>query len=201
MDAIQWLAVLFIGLFVVATISSLFTEDTFKNYVYSTTTNSTLSNFNSTVNASHIVTLAAFSTIDGKTADKTLTAVVENRNATNSFTITTYLNNVVLETFSALNNTNTTHTFTSVAFVSGVKNNLTYATTATGGNPHNIRSTAAYYPTSTIDSSMGSIYTNLYTKTGTVYKILVLVLIVILLAVAMRSLGGLSGTGASGTSQ
>ena len=121
------LLILFIGIFTISTIYNLTAPGDISSYVYASSSNSSASYLNSTINATHKLSIGAISSlISGVTPTKSLTTTVSNYNATDDFTVTAYLNNVSLGSFTAVKNTNTTHTFNNLAFVANAANNITY---------------------------------------------------------------------------
>ena len=187
MNAIRALAVLFLGLFIFATLAEVLPEENLKDYAYTTTANSTVEFTNSTTNVTHNITVGAIASISGETPTKTLTAVVDNANTTDTYTVTAYLNGVSLGSFTALNNTNTSNTFTSVAFTASTVNTILYTSDGDDELLY-VNSTTIKYPSSTTDTQFGTINNDLISKTGTVYKVLILVVVITSLVIALKYL-------------
>ena len=180
---------LFVGLFMVATVSNITPESTLKDYGYTTATNSTDLTIDVTSNGTHKVTIGTIVSITGETASSLLTTIVDNQNGTNSFTVYVLLNDASLGTITATNNTITTQQFTSVNWVTGSVNKLTYVTNNAESEVF-VNSSASYYPSSKVDTDFGDINTSIISTMGTVFSVLGLVLIVIALALAIGALKG-----------
>ena len=180
---------LFVGLFMVATVSNITPESTLKDYGYTTATNSTDLTIDVTSNGTHKVTIGTIVSITGETASSLLTTIVDNQNGTNSFTVYVLLNDVSLGTITATNNTITTQQFSDVNWVTGSVNTLTYVSNNVGSEVF-VNSSASYYPSSKVDTGFGDINTSTISTMGTVFSVLGLVLIVIALALAISALKG-----------
>lgn len=118
---------LFFGIFMTSIISdALFPEDSRYVYGYTTLTNSTSQEINGTLNASYNFDVGAFADdIEGTTPRKELTTTVQNTN-TSARTVTVYLNDVSLGSFTATADATTSHTFSSVNWTESAQNNVTY---------------------------------------------------------------------------
>lgn len=199
MDAIRALMVLFIGIFIVVVLVDVIPESSLKDYAYTTTANTSVGYTNGTTNVTHNLTVADIVTIAGEaTPDKTLTAVVDNANTTDSYTVTAYLNGASLGSFTASNNTATTNIFTSVPFTANSVNTVLYTSDGDDELLY-VNSTTVKYPSSKADTGFGTISNDLTSKTGTVYKVLILVLVVVALVVTMRYLKFGQGSPGGGT--
>jgi hypothetical protein len=118
---------LFFGIYMTSTISdSLFPESSLYDFSYATLTNSTSQQINTTLNASYSFDIGTFADdIEWATPRKEITTSVLNTN-TSAQTVTVYLNDVSVGSFSAAGSTTTAHTFSSVAWVESATNNVTY---------------------------------------------------------------------------
>lgn len=87
-------------------------ESTYMDYVYTVSTNDTVTNLDSATNATHNRTFTLGREIAGETAQSYVTANVNNTNTTANATITVYLNGGSMGSYTALNGTVTAHNFT-----------------------------------------------------------------------------------------
>ncbi len=118
---------LFFGIYATSIISdSLFPESSLYDFSYATLTNSTSQQINTTLNASYSFDIGTFADdIEGATPRKEITTSVLNTN-TSAQSVTVYLNDASIGSFSAAGSTTTTHTFSSVGWVESAQNNVTY---------------------------------------------------------------------------
>ena len=175
---------LFVGLFMISTISSATPESTLKDYGYTTVTNSTALTLNGSVNQTQNLAIGTLVSISGETSDKTLVIKANNTHATDTFNLKVYLNGNLKATETLPNNTVTTLTYTDVNWVASATNNVTLNSNTTSSDVE-IISSVGKYPSSKADSNWGSINTSIISTIGTVFSVLGLVLIVIALAVAI----------------
>lgn len=118
---------LFFGIYATSIISdSLFPESSLYDFSYATLTNSTSQQINTTLNASYSFDIGTFADdIEETTPRKEITTSILNTN-TSAQTVTVYLNDASIGSFSAAGDATTSHTFSSVAWVESAQNNVTY---------------------------------------------------------------------------
>lgn len=118
---------LFIGIYMISTISDeLFPENSLYDFSYTTSTNSTSQEINTTLNASYSFEIGTFADdIAGATPRKEITTSVLNTN-TSAQTVTVYLNDASIGSFTAVGDATTSHTFSAVGWVERAQNNVTY---------------------------------------------------------------------------
>lgn len=118
---------LFLGIYTTSIISeTLFPQSSLYVFGYTTSTNSTSQEINTTLNASYSFDIGTFADdIEGATPRKEITTSVRNTN-TSAQIVTVYLNEVSLGSFTAAGSTTTSHTFSAVAWVESATNNVTY---------------------------------------------------------------------------
>lgn len=187
------IVMLFVGLYTFSMVTEIPEESVYKDYVYTTVTNSTALTVNTTQNGTHSLSIGALATIEGETPTKTITTTIENTDTSN-ITVNVYLNGASLGSVKAIAGANTTKTFSDVAWVANTVNNVTYEATYTG-TKLKVLSTAGKYPSGKTDTSFGAINTNLTTKTKTIYDVLILVVIITALGVAIWVLKRFGGSG------
>jgi hypothetical protein len=179
---------LFVGLFMVASVSDALPASQVHEFVYTTATNATDLTLNGSINSTNSIYVTDIATITGLTADKTLVITYDNENATKSWNISVWLNGNALATIRTTNNTAGTATYTDVAWVVG-RNNLTFQTDNALEEVF-INNTAGTYPSSTTSNEFGTMQTSLISTMGTIFSVLGLVLIVVALAMAIGALKG-----------
>ena len=190
------LTLLFVGMYMLDKINSLQAEKDLYDYVYTTVTNSTEIQVNNTNPGTHILTIGDIATIEGETAEKTLTAKIQNTD-TSDISVDVYLNDNKLGTVTATAGTNTTATFENVNWIANSDNVINFTTTYTGTGLK-ILETSGKYPSDKALTNIGRINTDLITNTKTVFSIIILVITISALAIAIGVLRG-TGGGTSAT--
>ena len=186
-ESIAVIVLLFVGIFMISMVSGLLAEDTIYDYTYTTATNSTDINIDSSANASYTLTITDIASIQNSDPVKTITVILDNQDSSD-YTVTGWLNGVSLGDVTAENNTNTTNSFSDVSFVENADNNITFSSTAGVTSNLTSSSLATTYPSSRGYTGMGSVWANLVTNVSTIYSVNILLVVVALLAVALGAI-------------
>lgn len=193
LGVVTTIVTLFVGLFMIDSVSEIQSESSLYDYAYTTVNNTTTGSINTSVTLTHQVSIGDIVSIEDEAAARRTIDVFVTNNTAHPDNINVTLNGESLGTFALGNSATTLQRFDNVGWIKNTINNITVGTVNTTNSFVTVNYTTSAYASGKTNTNIGNVFTNLTTSTGAVYDVITLVVIIFALGMAIGVLSRFTG--------